>query len=122
VLVGVLAGVAGLGLGLAALPVLGTTVALLFCVMGCLGVGNGATFGLVGTRFPERIGAMTGLVGAAGGLGGFLLPFGLGALRQLTGTFTLGFLVLAAAGAVTAAAVARRHRLWTGAPTLEVAT
>jgi NNP family nitrate/nitrite transporter-like MFS transporter len=122
VLVGVLVGVAALAGGLAALPVLGTTVALLFCVMGCLGVGNGATFGLVGTRFPDRIGAMTGLVGAAGGLGGFVLPFGLGALRQATDTFAFGFTALAAAGAVTALAVVRRHRIWMSPPpTLEVA-
>ena len=51
------------------------------CCSGCLGIGNGAVFQLVGHRFPDRVGAMTGLVGAAGGVGGFLLPFGFGALR-----------------------------------------
>ena len=36
-----------------------------------LGMGNGAVFQLVPQRFPERIGLVTGIVGAAGGLGGF---------------------------------------------------
>jgi MFS transporter, NNP family, nitrate/nitrite transporter len=122
VLIGVLIGVASLTLGLASLPALTATVALMFCVMGCLGVGNGAVFGLVGLRFPERIGAMTGLVGAAGGLGGFVLPFGLGALRQSTDTFAFGFTAVAAAATVTALAVVRRYRVWIGGPVLEVVT
>ena len=51
--------------------------------MGVLGLGNGATFQLVGLRFRARIGVVTGLVGAAGGLGGFMLPIALGgAARQ----------------------------------------
>ena len=46
--------------------------------MGAFGVGNGAVFQLVGLRYRERIGVLTGLVGAAGGLGGFFLPTILG--------------------------------------------
>jgi MFS transporter, NNP family, nitrate/nitrite transporter len=38
------------------------------------GMGNGTVFQLVPQRFRDRVGLMTGLVGAAGGLGGFLLP------------------------------------------------
>ena len=121
VLAGVLAAVAALAVGLTALPALATTVALLFCLLGCLGVGNGATFGLVGLRFPDRIGAMTGLVGAAGGVGGFLLPFGLGALRQASGAFALGFGVLAVVGALGALGVRTRLRVWLTPPALEVA-
>lgn len=76
--------------------------ALAFVVaMGALGVGNGAVFQLVGLRFPERIGALTGIVGAAGGIGGFALPFGLGAVRQLTGSYGVGLALLAAAAACT---------------------
>lgn len=37
---------------------------------------------------------MTGLVGAAGGLGGFFPPLVLGAVKQLTGGYALGFMLL----------------------------
>jgi hypothetical protein len=45
--------------------------------------------------FPQSVGAVTGLVGAAGGLGGFFPPLVLGAVRQATGSFTPGFVLLA---------------------------
>jgi MFS transporter, NNP family, nitrate/nitrite transporter len=59
-----------------------------------IGLGNGAVFKLVPEYFPQSVGAVTGLVGAAGGLGGFFPPLALGAIRQVTGTFTLGFVLL----------------------------
>lgn len=59
-----------------------------------IGLGNGAVFKLVPEYFPNAVGAVTGLVGAAGGLGGFFPPLVLGAVRQATGTFTLGFVLL----------------------------
>jgi len=43
---------------------------------------------------------VTGLVGAAGGLGGFFPPLVLGAIRQVTGTFTWGFILLGLAAIV----------------------
>ncbi|MGH9275349.1 MAG: MFS transporter [Acidimicrobiales bacterium] len=101
---------------LATLPALGITIALLFGVLGLLGMGNGAVFQLVGRRVPERVGAMTGLVGAAGGVGGFLLPFGFGALAASTGTFTTGFAVLSGTTAMAAFAVASRDRVWSITP------
>ena len=121
VLAGVFTVVAALAASLTSLPTLTTTVALLFCVLGLLGIGNGATFGLVGLRFPDRIGAMTGLVGAAGGVGGFLLPFGLGAMRQVSGDFALGFGVLAVVTALAALGVVSRLRVWVARPVLEPA-
>src|SRR5262245_15038222 len=60
-----------------------------------IGLGNGAVFKLVPEYFPQSVGAVTGLVGAAGGLGGFFPPLVLGVMRQATGTFTLGFVFLA---------------------------
>ena len=105
VLVGVLGTVGTLGAGLALLPPLGATVLVLFLVLGALGTGNGAVFQLVPERFPSRIGAVTGLVGAAGGVGGFALPFALGSLEVATGSFA------AAAGAASVAVV-RRQRAW----------
>jgi MFS transporter, NNP family, nitrate/nitrite transporter len=74
----------------AMLPHVRVAVALLFIGMGLLGMGNGAVFQLVPQRFPERIGVVTGVIGAAGGLGGFFLPSILGAVRELTGSYALG--------------------------------
>ena len=59
-------------------------------------MGNGAVFQLVPQRFPERIGLATGVVGAAGGLGGFFLPTLLGSIKDLTGHYTLGLASVAA--------------------------
>lgn len=121
VLAGVLGTVGALGALLAMQPPLPATVVTLFAVLGALGIGNGAVFQVVPQRFPERIGAMTGLVGAAGGLGGFALPFALGALAEATGGFGAGFAVLAVVAGATAAAVRWRQRVWRTAWDLEVA-
>lgn len=72
-----------------------------------IGLGNGAVFKLVPEYFPQSVGAVTGLVGAAGGLGGFFPPLVLGAVRQATGAFTWGFIFLAVF-AVICLIVARR--------------
>jgi NNP family nitrate/nitrite transporter-like MFS transporter len=83
-------------LGVAALPPPTAAAALLAAGMGMLGMGNGAVFQLVPRRFPREIGVVTGLVGAAGGLGGFFLPNVLGLLKGWTGSYGVGFAVLAA--------------------------
>jgi len=59
-----------------------------------IGLGNGAVFKLVPHYFPNSVGAATGLVGAAGALGGFFPPIVLGLIRGATGTFTPGFVLL----------------------------
>jgi NNP family nitrate/nitrite transporter-like MFS transporter len=59
-----------------------------------IGLGNGAVFKLVPEYFPKSVGGVTGLVGAAGGLGGFFPPLMLGIIKQQTGAFTLGFVLL----------------------------
>ena len=61
-----------------------------------LGLGNGAVFKLVPQYFPRQTGTITGLVGAAGGLGGFFPPLALGVFRDLTGSYAVGFTLLAA--------------------------
>ncbi|MCP5269337.1 MAG: NarK/NasA family nitrate transporter [Zoogloeaceae bacterium] len=60
-----------------------------------LGMGNGAVFQLVPQRFKKEIGVMTGLVGMAGGVGGFYLASSLGYSKQLTGSYQIGFLIFA---------------------------
>src|SRR5205814_647826 len=64
------------------MPPVGIVTPLLFVTMGLMGLGNGSVFQLVPQRFRKDIGVATGVVGAAGGLGGFLLPSLLGALKD----------------------------------------
>lgn len=73
------------------------TLAAILAAMACLGMGNGVIFQVVPQRFRHEIGAVSGLTGAAGGLGGFLLPSALGLFRDLTGTHATGFAAFAAA-------------------------
>ncbi len=80
---------------LATLPALPVAIVLLFAVMGLLGMGNGSVFQLVPQRFPREIGVLTGIIGAAGGIGGFLLPNMLGKLKQETASFAPGFVLFA---------------------------
>ncbi|MBC9250829.1 MFS transporter [Pseudomonas alcaligenes] len=63
-----------------------------------LGAGNGAVFQLVPQRFRKEIGVMTGLIGMAGGIGGFCLTAGLGAIKQATGDYQLGLWLFASLG------------------------
>jgi NNP family nitrate/nitrite transporter-like MFS transporter len=68
-------------LGLSLSPVLFTS--LLFALGVALAVGMASTFKYVGQDYPDSIGIVTGIVGLAGGLGGFLLPVLWGALLDL---------------------------------------
>ncbi len=101
-------------LGVSVLPPLAVCFILLFAGMGMLGMGNGSVFQLVPQRFPREIGVLTGVVGAAGGVGGFFLPNLLGGLKQLTGSFAGGFLVFAAVGLACAGLLALVSRTWEG--------
>ena len=111
-----LAGVALCLAGIGTLPPVSLAVPLLSLAMAMLGMGNGSVFQLVPQRFAGQVGIMTGLVGAAGGIGGFLLPSLMGTFKQQTGSFGVGFMVLAAvAGCGLAALVALRstwRRTW----------
>lgn len=73
----------------------------IFCLsLGVMfGLGTGAVFKLVAKEFPLQIGAVTGVVGAAGGLGGFFPPLVMAFVKSWTGSYTLGFVLLAVAAA-----------------------
>ena len=60
-----------------------------------LGLGTGAVFKLVPEWFPDRVGSVTGVVGAAGGLGGFFPPLVMGVVKGATGGYALGFVLMA---------------------------
>lgn len=107
-------GVGALMLGLATLPPLAVGTLLLFITMGLLGMGNGSVFQLVPQRFAKDIGVITGIVGAAGGVGGFFLPTLLGALKQTTGSFASGFLTFALVAVGCAVALVIVSRAWEG--------
>jgi MFS transporter, NNP family, nitrate/nitrite transporter len=77
----------------ARLPSLPAVIIVLFLGMGLLGMGNGAVFQLVPQRFGDRIGIVTGVVGAAGGLGGFFLPSLFGLMKDMTGSYAAGLLL-----------------------------
>ncbi|WP_309121969.1 nitrate/nitrite transporter [Paenibacillus sp.] len=104
--------------GISTLPAIGLTTAMLFVAMMALGMGNGSVFQLVPQRFAKEIGVITGIVGAAGGLGGFFLPKILGNLKLATGSFAPGFLTLSAIAltciVVVAVAQVRWKRTWVG--------
>ena len=91
--------VTALGVGLLVTNYAVTWV-LLFVLMGCLGMGNGSVFQLVPQRFKKEIGVMTGLIGAAGGLGGFYLNIAMGYLHDTTGSYASGFFAFAAIAVV----------------------
>ena len=102
------AGVTVLALALAAAyesMVLLTICCLTMAV--ALGLGTGAVFKLVPEWFPDRVGAVTGVVGAAGGLGGFFPPLVMGVVKSATGGYALGFVLMALVG-VASLVVLRR--------------
>jgi NNP family nitrate/nitrite transporter-like MFS transporter len=98
--------------GVAMLPAVPVAVGLLVLAMAMLGMGNGSVFQLVPQRFAGRVGIMTGIIGAAGGFGGFLLPSVLGAIKDRTGSFGLGFAMFGAIALAGAAVLVCLGRVW----------
>ena len=88
--------VAGAALVLAFQPALMPIGTIVFLTMAAgLGLGTGAVFALVGKAAdPSQVGAVTGFVGAAGGLGGFVPPLVMAAINGYTGSYSLGIVLL----------------------------
>lgn len=59
-----------------------------------VGIGNGSVFKMVPEISSANIGAVTGIVGAIGGIGGFFPPIVLGLVKDASGSYFLGFVLL----------------------------
>ena len=98
--------------GVAYAPTLFSALGLFVAAMLALGIGNGSVFQLVPQRFQEEIGVMTGLVGMAGGIGGFYLASSLGIAKQFTGSFAPGFLIFAGLAVVAFLGISLVRARW----------
>ncbi|HXS63982.1 MAG TPA: MFS transporter [Streptosporangiaceae bacterium] len=79
------------------------TIAFL-ALAAALGAAAGAVFALVAQRAPaQQVGAVTGIVGAAGGLGGFVPPLVMGSIYGASGSYAWGLVALAVVAAVAVA-------------------
>lgn len=98
--------------GVSAAPTVATALCFFVVAMLALGTGNGAVFQLVPQRFSAEIGVMTGLVGMAGGIGGFYLASSLGFAKQLSGSYQPGFLIFAGLALVAFACLTLVKSKW----------
>jgi len=98
-----------ISMGPATLPI---ALMLFVVVMAALGIGNGSVFQLVPQRFRSEIGVMTGLVGFAGGVGGFYLASSLGFAQKYTGSSSAGFLIFAGLAVVALAGLTLVKGRW----------
>ncbi|WP_395244232.1 nitrate/nitrite transporter [Agromyces sp. MMS24-K17] len=91
-----LAGAAAMAVVIALVPPPELLAGTSFVLMaGFLGLGTGAVFTWVAQRSPaERVGTVTGIVGAAGGLGGYFPPLVMGSTYGATGSYTIGLALL----------------------------
>ena len=94
------------------MPPLAGGVALLGALYVCFGLGNGATFQLVPHRWKGRTGVMTGIIGAAGGIGGFYLPVVMGIAKESTGSYQMGFATFGILASLAFLLVAVLHQQW----------
>jgi len=87
-------------------------VVVFVIAMLALGTGNGAVFQLVPQRFRKEMGVMTGLVGMAGGVGGFYLAASMGYSRQITGSYQLGLSIFAGLAIVALLGLSLVKKRW----------
>lgn len=67
---------------------------LLFVMGVAFAFGKASVFKYIADEFHDQIGAVSGIVGLAGGLGGFVLPIMFGALLDLTGIRSSAFMLM----------------------------
>ena len=68
--------------------------ALMFTMGIAFAIGKASVFKYISDDFPHNIGVISGIVGLAGGMGGFLLPIIFGALVDLTGVRSSAFMLM----------------------------
>jgi NNP family nitrate/nitrite transporter-like MFS transporter len=107
-----MAAAAALGIVSIGLPSAPLALGVFVLGMLALGMGNGAVFQLVPQRFSNEIGVMTGLVGMAGGVGGFYLASSLGFSKQFTGGYQAGLLAFALLALVALGGLIGMRRRW----------
>jgi MFS transporter, NNP family, nitrate/nitrite transporter len=77
---------------------IGLNVYAFTALMAVLGVawafGKASVFKYIGDEYPHNIGTVSGIVGLAGGLGGFVLPIMFGALMDATGIRSSAFMLM----------------------------
>ncbi len=71
-----------------------TFTALMFILGIAFAFGKASVFKYISDDYPTNIGAISGIVGLAGGLGGFVLPIMFGALMDLTGIRSSAFMLM----------------------------
>jgi MFS transporter, NNP family, nitrate/nitrite transporter len=94
------------------MPSLAGGVVLLLTLYLCFGLGNGATFQLVPHRWKGKTGVMTGIIGAAGGIGGFYLPVIMSMAKEETGSYQPGFATFGVIAGLAFAILAVLQRQW----------
>ena len=70
-------------------------VVMMVVATAAMGFGNGVVFQLVAECFPKDIGLASGVVGASGAVGGFLLPMFIGTVKGFSGSYELGLWLFA---------------------------
>ena len=71
-----------------------TFTGLMFILGIAFAFGKASVFKYIANDYPDNIGAISGIVGLAGGLGGFVLPILFGALVDLTGVRSSAFMLM----------------------------
>ncbi|MDO8714591.1 MAG: nitrate/nitrite transporter [Polynucleobacter sp.] len=77
---------------------IGLNIYLFTSLMFILGIawafGKASVFKYIGDDYPENIGTISGIVGLAGGLGGFILPIMFGLILDITGIRSSAFMLM----------------------------
>lgn len=87
-------------------------IVVMFLIMANLGMANGAVFQLVPQRFAKDIGIMTGIIGAAGALGGVAILQILGTSTLIYGDYSIGFILIATMALIAIAGVSLVKSRW----------